>query len=642
MDGGPDRTREVGPAVAHTWSPSQGRTPLPRAVRRWPHGLLGGRRRTVALSIRLLGRPRIERPGETPYRLRSRKSWALLAYLLLCDAAPTRTQLAGLLFADADDPLRALRWSLAEIRRCLGDDASVEGDPVRLGLPEDAVVDVTTVVHAPWSDAVEVVGLDCELLEGLAVRGAPAFESWLLSERRRLVAAAEGVLHEAAVGLMARGALDRARGFAVRAAALSPLDENHQALLLRIYRQCGDDAAAEAQYAAWAHLLDEELGLEPGTAVEAAMRERPRERVAEPNERSIEAVIEAGTAAIGAGAVEPGIASLRNGVRLADAGRVTHLQVRSRLVLAEALIHSLRGLDEEGLVHLHEADRLALDAGDPHSSAHARAELGYVDFLRARYDRAELWLGEAVQLGQDSPEVHARATTYLGSVHSDLGNYPKAVSLLDEALRLSLEAGEPRRAAYALSMSGRLDLIRGELDRAEEHLARSVQLSEDDHWLSFLPWPQAMRGEVQLARNEPERAAETLEQAFARACQLGDPCWEGLSARGLALVAEANGDTDRAIETLLDARTRSNRLADPYVWLDAHILDTLCELGRRHAHPWTRRWVDSMRELTSRTGMKELHVRALLHSAALGAAGDAEAAALLAADIDNPVLRALL
>ncbi len=596
----------------------------------------------MTLGIRLLGRPCIERSDGASYRLRSRKSWALLAYLVLSEAAPTRSQLAGLLFSEADDPLRALRWSLAEIRRCLGDGASLDGDPVVLRLPEGTVVDVVTLTHAAWADAVEVVGLDAELLDGVVVRSAPAFESWLLSERRRVAAAAEGVLHEAAVGLLALGALDRARGFAVRAAAMSPLDENHQALLIRLYRLAGEDTAAEAQYAAWTELLDAELGVAPGEAVEVAMRERPLERVAVPTEAGIEAVIEAGTAAIAAGAIEPGITSLRSAVRLSDAGRSTRLRVRSREVLAEALIHSLRGLDEEGLAHLHEADRLALEDDDPISSAQARAELGYVDFLRARYDRAELWLTESLALADGSPSVRAKATTYLGSVHSDLGNYPRAIELLDEALRLSREVGEARRAAYTLSMLGRIDLIRGDLDRADVHLAASLELTEGDHWLSFLPWPQALRGEVYLARKDPARAAETLEQAFARACQLGDPCWEGMAARGLALVAEATGATDRAFETLLDARLRSNRLADPYVWLEAHILDALCDLGLRHEHPDTRDWVEAMRELTSRTGMRELTVRAMLHSAALGNAGDASAAALLAADIDNPLLQALL
>ena len=60
------------------------------------------------LIVQLLGRPRVERDGLETYQFRSRKSWALLAYLVLCDRPPTRSQLASLLFADADDPPHAL------------------------------------------------------------------------------------------------------------------------------------------------------------------------------------------------------------------------------------------------------------------------------------------------------------------------------------------------------------------------------------------------------------------------------------------------------------------------------------------------------------------------------------------------------
>ena len=595
-----------------------------------------------ALVVRLLGRPRVERTGGQPYRLRSRKSWALLTYLVLTERPTSRGRLAELLFAEADDPLRALRWSLAEIRRVLGDDGSIEGDPVALTLADDVLVDVVALSHGSWAEAVEVAGAGGELLEGPPVRGAPAFESWLLSERRRLASATESVLHEAALGLLARGELDRARGFAVRAAAMSPLDENHQALVIRLYRLSGDDDAAERQYGAFARLLDAELGVGPCAVVEAARHERPRAAVEVTTDRAVEAVIESGSAAIAAGAIDPGITSLRSAVPLADADGATHLRVESRLALAEALIHSVRGLDEEGQAHLHEADRLALDHGDLATVAQARAELGYVDFLRARYDRAELWLTDAIEIAQGSPEVLAKATTYLGSVHSDRGSYPQAIALLDQAARLSHAADDPRREAYALSMRGRVDLLRGSLDDAAARLAESVALAERSHWLSFLPWPQALQGEVHLARHEPELAGQTLERAFARACHLGDPCWEGISARGLALVAEAAGRTGEAFDTLLDARTRSTRVADPYVWLHVHILDALCTLGRTHAHPETAHWVGTMRELASRTGMRELTVRALLHSAALGDAGDAAAAALLATEVDNDELRALL
>ena len=304
-----------------------------------------------------------------------------------------------------------------------------------------------------------------------------------------------------------------------------------------------------------------------------------------PTSATVEAAIESGSATIAAGAIEPGIAALRSAVRLADAGRTPLLRSRSRQALAEALIHSLRGLDEEGLAHLHEADRLALEDDNPIGSALARAELGYVDFLRARYGRAELWLTEAMNLADGSPVVMAKAATYLGSVHSDTANYPQAIAVLDVAGLLSREAGDPRLEAYALCMKGRVGLLRGDLEEADQHLTTAVALAEREHWLSFLPWPQAFLGEICLARNDPLRAAEIFQQAFARACQLGDPCWEGITARGLALVADAEGDSDRAFETLRDARARSTRLADPYVWLDAHILDAMCDLGRRSGTP---------------------------------------------------------
>lgn len=134
----------------------------------------------------------------------------------------------------------------------------------------------------------------------------------------------------------------------------------------------------------------------------------------------------------------------------------------------------------------------------------------------------------------------------------------------------------------------------------------------------------------------PTQRLRTRCTGRLRACQFGDPCWEGISARGLALVADAAGDTSQAFMLLSDARARTNRLADSYRWLDGYILDAQCELGRRHDHPDTRTWVETMQNLASRTGMRELALRSLLHGAALGNEGDGAAAAILAAQIEIP------
>ena len=593
------------------------------------------------LVVQLLGRPRIEVDGEPGYRYRSRKSWALLAFLLLAERPPTRSQLSSLLFAEADDPLGALRWCLAEIRRALGPATVLDGDPVRISLPVGTTVDVDVLVRGHWSAAVAAP----------RPRRRPA--------RRPRHPARRGLRVLAALRAPpARGGhrVDPARGGAGTPGPRrprpgprpgcpgcrdEPLDENHQALLIRLYRLAGDDDAAQRQYDAWASVAARELGAPPGAPVLLAMREGPR--VAREGEAaSIQAVTEAGSAAVSAGALVAGVATFENAVRLADRGGADSDRIQTRLVLAEALIHTLGGLDEAGLATLTEAERIAVANGDREAIAEVRAEVGYVDFLRARYDRAERSLSQVLAEDATSPSVRAKALTYLGSVASDRAEYPRATSLLQAAVSASREVAEPRREAFGLSMLGRVSLLRGDLEEAIEILTAAGDIGERDHWLSFLPWPQAMLGQAWLSMGDLDAAARTLEQSFARACQIGDPCWEGISARGLALLAEARGEVDRAFAELLDARARTNRLADPYVWLDVHILDALCEMGRRHGHPLTATWADAMLDRASRTGMRELTVRAMLHQAASGIQRDAGAAAMLAGDIDNPVLAPLV
>ena len=88
--------------------------------------------------IRLLGPPEIERDGVVVTPPRGHKAWAVLAFLLLAERPVARTRLGELMFGDADDPLGALRWTLAQLRRALGVAGSLHGDPLELGLPAGA------------------------------------------------------------------------------------------------------------------------------------------------------------------------------------------------------------------------------------------------------------------------------------------------------------------------------------------------------------------------------------------------------------------------------------------------------------------------------------------------------------------------
>jgi tetratricopeptide (TPR) repeat protein len=273
------------------------------------------------------------------------------------------------------------------------------------------------------------------------------------------------------------------------------------------------------------------------------------------------------------------------------------------------------------------------------ATAAAHRELAYVEFLRGRYERALAWLRRATPFAMDDRAEQASIATLHGSVLSDTAHYRAAVEMLRSAEDLLEGAGDRSRGlAYALSMRGRAQMLSGELDAAADALDRSVALAHGQ-WTAFLPWPLSLRAEVDLERGNVAGAAESFEHAFALGCQLGDPCWEGIAARGLGRVAIARGDVPRAIEILRDAVSRCVRLPDGYLWGKAYALDALCTVGVANHLPQTPAWVDELMDLAARTGMRELTARAHGHRARLGDRSSEVAARMLAEKIDNPVLQ---
>ncbi|MGH2383130.1 MAG: hypothetical protein ACRDG7_18165 [Candidatus Limnocylindria bacterium] len=53
--------------------------------------------------------------------------------------------------------------------------------------------------------------------------------------------------------------------------------------------------------------------------------------------------------------------------------------------------------------------------------------------------------------------------------------------------------------------------------------------------MTFLAYPQSLLGAVDLAEGRIVEASDAFDSAFALGCQIGDPCWEGLGARGIGL-----------------------------------------------------------------------------------------------------------
>ena len=152
-----------------------------------------GLKKSPSLEICLLGPMTIRRDGLELKLPGSRKVRALLAYLILAPYAHGRAQLCDLLWDVADDPRGELRWCLSKIRSLIGERVIANGDTIALDVG-DCAVDAVEVVAATREglDGLPVDRLQLladrasgEFLDGLAMERLPAFETWLVSQRRR-------------------------------------------------------------------------------------------------------------------------------------------------------------------------------------------------------------------------------------------------------------------------------------------------------------------------------------------------------------------------------------------------------------------------------------------------------------------------
>jgi DNA-binding SARP family transcriptional activator len=595
------------------------------------------------LGIHLLGTPTVQRGGVELEAPAGRKHWGLLTYLVRTEVPSSRERLSGLLFPEADDPLGALRSALSALRRQLGPHAEVGGNPVRLALGPAAFVDVEILRKGSWLDATALPGLGHELLDGMAFRGSPGFEMWLENERRHVAGTTAAVLHEAALAQLARGEAESATDHASQLVRLNPYEENSHVLLVRCLRAAGDPDAAQRQVAACTDLFNRELGVDPSPALVAAATD-PLEPIGPKvsGRAAVRAQVEAGEAAVAAGATEAGLVRLRGAVASARGADELDLLARALISLGGALVHSARGTDEEGAAALLEGSALAEQLGEHALAATGWRETGWVQFLRARYERAEASLARAADLGRGHDGELAWIDVILGCCRNDVGDYAEAAERLRSGIERSDRTNSVHAGAYGRAMLGRLHVLRGELDDARHVLDEALDYVQRHGWTAFVPWPESFRAEVDLRVGDVDAAEERLEHAFALGCEVGDPCWESIAARGLGLVAAARGDMPRALELLADAPKLCRRLPDTYLWIEAYGHAALCAVALDHGAEASGLWIAELEKITARRGMRELLVHAMVYRARLGEPGALDAARALAAEIDNPALDELL
>jgi len=199
-----------------------------------------------AFEICLLGPLTVRRGGIAKPLPTSRKVRALLAYLALASHPATRSQLCALLWDVPNDPRGELRWCLSKIRGLIDDDdrrrVQAQGETVTLDLA-DCMVDVLEIARADKNGLASIeldrlAALEAlyvgDLLEGLEVDRSPAFESWLVAQRRRFREVRDALLQR----LVAGAPPDDARRYLDQWLRHAPFDlRPHETLFVRLTEQ---------------------------------------------------------------------------------------------------------------------------------------------------------------------------------------------------------------------------------------------------------------------------------------------------------------------------------------------------------------------------------------------------------------------
>lgn len=217
-------------------------------------------------------------PGQ-PFRLPTKKAWAMLAYLALQPGRVfSREHLAGLLWGDRFDEQarKSLRQTLYEIRNALGDDAgeylhttrdtaSLNSDNTNV----DALCLETLIAKGDEDSLTEADRLyRGPLLQGLDI-GEEAFEEWLAAERARLHVRACGALERLTALRLERGDVEFAIETGQRLLRLDPLNEEAHRLLIRGLAKAGRRSDALRHFNEMEGLLEKELQVTPETATVA-------------------------------------------------------------------------------------------------------------------------------------------------------------------------------------------------------------------------------------------------------------------------------------------------------------------------------------------------------------------------------------
>jgi len=168
----------------------------------------------------------------------------------------------------------------------------------------------------------------------------------------------------------------------------------------------------------------------------------------------------------------------------------------------------------------------------------------------------------------------ARALAGMGEAYYWLGEYGLSTERAERAVELGAALDDPFALALALRFLGDIAInVHGDLDHAEELLARSLEAAErmNEPWaiartLLFAGWVPWNRGDLSRG-NERRREYDEAEQIWRRALAIADPNdgWARVRAlNSLSIGRDSRGDLDEALRLSEEATALAERIGDQF------------------------------------------------------------------------------
>ena len=238
-----------------------------------------------ALEIGLLGELEVVHGGRRLDLPASKKTRALLGFLVVTGTPHLRERLCDLLWQGPNNPRAALRWSLTKIRSLLdvGSIKRVVADREHVAFEGNHAECDWLVARAAMAGGVKAVPIDTlrsaaasfrgELLEGLDLADAYLWHEWCVAERE----AARSLRIQVLEALVERcaGEPDAALSYAREHVRLDPLSEKAHAEVVRLLTELGRKQEAQQQYETCRRILANELGTKPSARLIAARAAAP-------------------------------------------------------------------------------------------------------------------------------------------------------------------------------------------------------------------------------------------------------------------------------------------------------------------------------------------------------------------------------